>query len=170
MCFHWRYFIFILPAYLLLVSCGIIILSGKIRKKIAVILLVGVLVAGSIFPLQTWYLEDQKTNLRKVSKFIQLNEIPGDAVIPLGGSPRLLVDYYYNNSSSNTLILHTNGTLTSLLDVLSRSNRSWIVVDGNFLNFEDEDGEIRKWLAFETPCEEFQEGTIFVCFYQLNQI
>lgn len=141
-----RYIISILPAYLILVTAGLLALPQRLKQigapRLAVVLflvlagLVGVnLTAG----LGRYYGQVDKENWRLVSNFIAANAGPDDAVIAFKAEP--VMNWYYPqfwawpNYYANLEVIKAS---------TGQARRSWVILS---IFSSDSDAPVKAWLS-----------------------
>lgn len=145
-----RYLIFVLPAYLLLISMGITSIAKTIVSKgvssmrararrrrkealylssIAVLLIVTVLGVISITPLLEYY-RGEKQDWRAVAQYLEI-ETQADDVIVI--EPNYFAgdfSYYFNNPKNITIKL-IYGSVSTLENIYHRNSRIWFVTSSS---------------------------------------
>ncbi len=104
---HWatRYFIFILPAYLVLVALGIVGLKEWLTKKwsqragyLWVDVISTILITVILSSLISYYYYNSNDDWRSVGKYLEKHTGPKDKILVLGGNADY-INYYYQGSS-----------------------------------------------------------------------
>ncbi|ABE52521.1 glycosyltransferase family 39 protein [Methanococcoides burtonii] len=170
--FQPRYLLFVLPAYLLLISNGIVSISkigslgidssnsttkGKNQKnktpgnnntlrEIAVIAVILLVVCSiSFIPLNNYYTSMSKNDWRSAALALEEITQPGDVITPLPGYMSQPLEYYYNNQTDETIIKGTGYSEADMTKHAKGSKRIWYIVTWD-ISAANSDGTAIKWL------------------------
>lgn len=141
-----RYIIFVLPAYLALLTAGILALPQILKRMgatwlaAAVFLLIGGLVFADLYAdINRLYYEKDKEDWRLVGNFIARNARPDDAVIAVKAEPAM--NWYYPPATAEG---NTYSKLEVIQDTVSKSERSWVILS---IYSSGIDSNIKAWLS-----------------------
>lgn len=169
--FQPRYLLFLLPAYLLLISAGIVGISnlaafaqseptsakkGKTKKqstsvnpnttRIAIIAIVLLIVCGiSYAPLNNYYTGMSKNDWRTAATALEEITMAGDTITPLPGYMFQPLEYYYDNQTDGTFIESTGYSDAQMTAHAQSSNRVWYIVTWD-ISAANPDGSAVQWL------------------------
>lgn len=144
-----RYIIGVLPAYLLLVTAGLLALPAWLSRRglrwPAALLFVG-LVTLLIWPtgqeIQRYYRVQEKEDWRQVTEVISRNAGPADAVIAVNAEPTM--NWYY---PAATVPINRYDTLENIEAAVIAAPRSWVIMS-IFTEYMGARSEIiRAWLS-----------------------
>jgi 4-amino-4-deoxy-L-arabinose transferase-like glycosyltransferase len=141
-----RYIIFVLPAYFLASTMGILFLPQLLKKNGSTWLaaLLFFIVAGSVFAdlgadVYRLYYNKDKEDWRLVGDFIASNAGPNDAVIAVKAEPAM--NWYYPPAT-------TDGNRYSKLEIIqetvAQAERSWVILS---IYSSGIDANIKAWLS-----------------------
>jgi hypothetical protein len=141
-----RYIIFILPAYFMLLSMGILCLPQLLRRAgppwltATVFLIIGGMVFTDLHAdVYRLYYNKDKEDWRLVGDFIAGNAGPNDAVIAVKAEPAM--NWYYPPAT-------TDGNRYSKMEVIqqtvARAERSWVILS---IYSSGIDANIKAWLS-----------------------
>lgn len=144
-----RYVISTLPAYLMLVTLGILALPRWLRCAEPGWLAGLALLVVSLFvftdlaqALNTQYEQHEKENWRLVTDFIGKNAGPNDAVMAINAESTL--NWYYPRATAE---LNSYDDLASIQAKVAEAERSWVIMS-IFTNYLGEEGAIiQAWLS-----------------------
>lgn len=166
--FQPRYLLFTLPAFLILISRGITgitnfilpIESENIKKKSKeyakkvkhknqmsiniIVLIIVIITLLSYGPLHTNYTTLQKNDWETASRYLESITRPGDAVVPMPGYMRQPLEYYYDNSSDQTILTYLPYSESGLSSYVE-NNRAWFIVTWD-ISASNPDGTVLRWL------------------------
>lgn len=158
--FQYRYLIFILPAFLLLVSKGVVWvgdytstlynrkLFDKIELSVIVILICMLMFsATSASELNKYYTIDQKSDWRDISIYLQNKTNDGDIIVPLPNYIQKSLAYYYDNSSDNTSIINVQYSSNALNNITNNSEVDVWFIFTQDINAADPEKNALRWLA-----------------------
>jgi 4-amino-4-deoxy-L-arabinose transferase-like glycosyltransferase len=157
--FQPRYLIFLLPAFLILVSRGITALGsilfsknthtakysvGTKRNLLLVIL-------STVGYINSYYSTPNKNDWRAVSSYLGEISNPGDVIVPLPGYMAGPLQHYYDNSSDNTYVEGVGYSSDELDAVLLKTspNKVIFVLTGD-INAANPEGTVVNWLQENT--------------------
>ncbi len=144
-----RYILFVLPAYLALLSCGLLALPRWLRcadprwvSGGALVVLGGLVLIAFAGQLGQLYFEQKNEDWRLVGQFLAKNAQPGDAVIAVNAESTL--NWYYPPAAAP---VDTFDKLAAIQARVARARRSWVIVSifSNYLG--EEVLKIRAWLS-----------------------
>ena len=127
------YVIYIIPAYLILISAGIYGL--KTKNLIAVLALFSIL---SIAPLSSYYLNVNYPQYREATAFLEQNTGKGDLIIVNIPSVRVPLDYY----SKKLADVYGISNVEEAQEKARNSQSVWLVLS---TKYSDPDGMIKKY-------------------------
>ena len=133
-----RYLIFIFPAFILLVSIGILRLKWR-YSKIAIVLFV----VFSILPLTSYYANVDKQQWREAVSFIEDHIETGEIILINGPTMKAPFDYYYGLSDA----LYTTYNATHAAEIVADKESFWLVL--SFDKYFDPRGTIRNYVEKE---------------------
>ncbi|MBE7472441.1 MAG: glycosyltransferase family 39 protein [Anaerolineales bacterium] len=144
-----RYIISTLPAYLILLTVGLLALPRWLKcaepgwvSKGALLILSGLLVWAMGTALNQLYVEQKNENWRLVSQFLAQNSQPGDAIIPVNAEATM--NWYYPPARAE---LDRFDTLVAVQAEVAQARRSWVIIS-IFSNYIGEDLlKMRAWLG-----------------------
>jgi hypothetical protein len=141
-----RYVIFVLPAYLMLVTAGVVALPRWLKHRgpawlSALLLLVA---AAAVFldleaDLDRLYHNKDKEDWRLVGSFIAANAGPNDAVIAVKAEPTM--NWYYPPAMADG---NTYSTLEAIQPRVAQAERSWVILS---IFSSGVDANIKAWLS-----------------------
>jgi uncharacterized membrane protein len=171
--FQPRYLLFIIVPFLLFISRGIVLISdvvaniwkpsvttnkGKHKKPatndtkngtdksllltVSIILFIAIL---SFSPLYSQYTTSQKNDWRVASSYIMSVSEPGDFIVSLPNYIQKPLNYYYNNSSDETIYGTVKYSEEDLSSYAQGKQRIWFVVTGD-INAANPNGSAITWL------------------------
>lgn len=155
-----RYLLFLLPAYLILVSRGITGIaswfspSKKIKvssvkngtRNIIMLSFVLLLFILTVPLLSQYYTSAQKEDWRSTAVYLSGLTQDGDAVVPLPNYMRQPLVYYYSNSTDNTiLVTGYDNDVQSVSSLSDQYQRCWFLVTWD-IAAANPDGSVLKWL------------------------
>lgn len=160
--FHPRYLLFILPAYLLIISRGLTGISSFIfsatkapkdrkplenKQQFLTVILLFVFLLNAVFPIVNYYSSPQKEDWRSVATYISSVSKEGDVIIPLPGYIAKPFEFYYNNSTDATYIKGSGYSQQELDNMVSgRTSTSFFVLTGD-INAANPNGSAVTWLG-----------------------
>jgi hypothetical protein len=156
-----RYILYTLPAFLILVACGIVLMAtwtarigtslnpnhrDHTSNKLSQNLLVGGLISFGVMPLffaqlnqlNTLYNAEQYEDWRAVSQLLQDNAQPQDVVIAVKAEPTM--NWYYPPA---TVPFGTYGRSKPIWQAMQEHQRRWFVLSS--YSFKRDEG-LRSWL------------------------
>lgn len=143
-----RYIIATLPAYLILLTAGLLALPRWLRCAQprwlsfgAFLLLAGFVWADLTGELQQLYREHTNEDWRLVALFLKQNAGPDDAVI--GVNTEFIFNWYYPPA---TTAVNTFDTLEAIQTNVAQAHRSWVILS-YFSTFLEDFPKIRGWLS-----------------------
>ena len=130
--FNWRYLIFVSPAYLILISNGII----NIGKKYTVlgIFLLWLVIMHSVIGLPSYYAFGQKEQWREVAQYIKENELTEDLILADPGWIVPAFKYYYDASSEIVGVVSSRNMnsnqdyFESIQCKVEKAKRIWLIL------------------------------------------
>ena len=144
-----RYILSVLPAYLLLVTAGILTLPGWLRcaeprwlSLAAFLVIGGFVVADSRQALIEYYGVNEKENWRQVSQFIAQNAAAEHAVIAVNAESTL--NWYYPVATAE---LDTYDELNQIKARVAEAERSWVVMSIFTAYLGEREAQIKAWLS-----------------------
>lgn len=161
--FHPRYLLFILPAYLLMISRGLTATSSFIfsqskapkkdgrsvenKQQFLTMLFLFVFLLNAMVPILNYYSSPQKEDWRNVASYISSVTEKGDVIVPLPGYISKPLQFYYDNSSDGTSV-RGSGYSSQELDhmVGGQTNTSFFVLTGD-INAANPNGSVITWLG-----------------------
>lgn len=141
-----RYIIFVLPAYLMLVTAGIFALPRWLKTRgpawLSTLLLI--IIAAAVFidleaDLDRLYHNKDKEDWRLVASFIAANAGPNDAVIAVKAEPTM--NWYYPPATADG---NTYSTLEAIQPRVAQAERSWVILS---IFSSGVDANIKAWLS-----------------------
>ncbi len=166
--FSWRYIIFLLPVYLLIISKGIVETcraftkqkdeKGRGRRKRAqhikqspkmfhatILAVLLIIFASSLPTLLVYELSLYKEDWRGIAALLKNETSEGDCVVILPGYHNGVFGHYYNNSSDGTVLISpANHTPAEMEKLSSGCNKTWYVVDYD-IDYVDPNEELTSW-------------------------
>ncbi len=144
-----RYIISTLPAYLMLLTVGLLALPRWLKcaepgwvSKGALLILSGLLVWTMGTALGQLYVEQKNENWRLVSQFLAQNSQPGEAIIPVNAEATM--NWYYPPARAE---LDRFDTLAAVQAEVTAARRSWVIMS-IFSNYIGDDVlKMRAWLG-----------------------
>jgi uncharacterized membrane protein len=173
--FQPRYLLFVLPAFLLLISKGIISIADIFavssnsnsfpkdkRKKtvscsddaiksknsnstLVIVLIMLIVVALSYAPLHSYYSTYQKNDWRGASVYLASVTQSGDSIVPLPGYMGQPLYYYYDNSSDGTFREGVGYSEGELTSYVKGKQRIWFLVTWD-ISAANPNGSAVSWL------------------------
>jgi 4-amino-4-deoxy-L-arabinose transferase-like glycosyltransferase len=144
-----RYIIFVLPAYLTLLTVGLLALPRWLQcaepkwvSPLAFLILGGLLTANFSGALTEQIQERQNEDWRLISQFLAQNAQSNDAVIAVNAEATM--NWYYPPA---TVPIDTYDTLAALQTTVGQARRSWVMISffSNYLGSEVL--KMRAWLS-----------------------
>lgn len=144
-----RYIILVLPAYLALLSIGLLALPCWLRctnpKWVSMgtlLVLGGLVLTQLVAELNQLYFTSKNENWRLVSQFLAQNAHPDEAVITVNAES--VMNWYYPPA---TAPVNTFDTLAAIQSHVAGARRSWVILSifSNYLG--DELPKIQAWLS-----------------------
>ncbi len=141
-----RYFIFILPPYLIMISLGIVELKNwfiaKWGQKLGTLTtgLLIVLIGSIVFmSLYDYFFHYEKDDWRGIGEFLEKNAEPADTILIIGGDNSYIKHYYHGSSSIRDADymygeLAFINTYEDLSDFVYSDGCKWIFVSGHSNN------------------------------------
>lgn len=168
--FATRYIIFILPAYFMLLTAGILAVprwvkqSGPAWLAVALFLIIGGLVFADLrADLVRLYYNKDKEDWRLVGNFINNNAKPGDAVIAVKAEPAM--NWYYPPATTDG---NTYSKLEVIKETVARANRSWVILS---IYSSGVDANIKAWLSdAEQGAIRLRFDPVITVYYLGNQV
>jgi hypothetical protein len=164
--FHPRYLLFILPAYLIIISRGLTATSSFIfsvntvpksnrnlsekKQQVLAIVFVSLFFLSALIPIVNYYYSPQKEDWRNVASYITTITRQGDIIVPLPGYISNPLRFYYDNSTDGTY-LKVSGYGQQELDNIVRENKNttFFVLTGD-INAANPNGTALNWLGENT--------------------
>ncbi|OPY20902.1 MAG: hypothetical protein A4E24_00894 [Methanomethylovorans sp. PtaU1.Bin093] len=164
--FHPRYLLFILPAYLIIISRGLTATSSFIfsvntvpksnrnlsekKQQVLAIVFVSLFFLSALIPIVNYYSSPQKEDWRNVASYITTITRQGDIIVPLPGYISNPLRFYYDNSTDGTY-LKVSGYGQQELDniVHENKNTTFFVLTGD-INAANPNGTALNWLGENT--------------------
>ncbi len=164
--FHPRYLLFILPAYLIIISRGLTVTSSFIfsvntvpksnrnlsekKQQVLAIVFVSLFFLSALIPIVNYYSSPQKEDWRNVASYITTITRQGDIIVPLPGYISNPLRFYYDNSTDGTY-LKVSGYGQQELDNIVRENKNttFFVLTGD-INAANPNGTALNWLGENT--------------------
>lgn len=161
--FQLRYLIFLLIAYLMVVSRGItsilnlvienrevkgkrkIARTGAGRKKLVILFILAIIVGGSSPSLANYYLYPNRDDWKGVASYLNEHTYEGDVIISLLLSHNLPFQYYYN-AQGRELIIPVNYTISELEKLTSKNKTTWYLIHKDTI-IVDPSLEISNWIS-----------------------
>jgi 4-amino-4-deoxy-L-arabinose transferase-like glycosyltransferase len=144
-----RYILSVLPAYLILVTVGLLALPRWLRcadprwlSLAALLLLSGVVFVDMAKALDQTYKFKEKEDWRLVTEFIRENVGPHDAVLAVNAESTM--NWYYPPA---TAPLDTYDDLETIKATVTQAERSWVVVSFFTTYLGERDAQIKVWLS-----------------------
>jgi mannosyltransferase len=141
-----RYIIFVLPAYIMLLTVGILSLPRWIKQTgpawlaVAIFLIIGGLVVADLrTDLVRLYYNKDKEDWRLVGKFITNNAKPDDAIITVKAEPTM--NWYYPPA---TIDGNTYDNLEIIQETVAKAPRSFVILS---IYSSGMDTNIKAWLS-----------------------
>lgn len=158
-----RYLIFILPAFLILISRGVTATAGLLSptnglsktklhaaQKNQSFIILGIILLFCVIsfnPIQNYYTTSQKNDWRSTADYLESRTQPGDVIVPLPGYMGKPLEYYYDNSTDGTSIIGVANTPEALDEIVANTkpNKVYFVMTGD-INAADPRGNVIGWL------------------------
>jgi hypothetical protein len=144
-----RYIIATLPAYLILLTAGLLALPRWLRCAQprwlpfgAFLLLAGLVWADLTGELQQLYREHTNEDWRLVALFLRQNAGPNDAIMAV--NTEFTLNWYYPPA---TVAANTFDTLEAIQNTVAQADRSWVILSFFSTFLEDDFLKIRAWLS-----------------------
>lgn len=158
-----RYIIFTLPAYLSLVTLGLLALPRWLScaqppwlSRMALLILAGAILFNLSGALDKYFQAKNKENWRLVGEFIAHNVQPGDAVIAMRAEPA--VNWYYPQAWAGP---NYYWDLAEIKESAATARRSWVILS---IYSAPVDGPVKLWLQ-EQGAVHFQLDPAIVLYY-----
>lgn len=164
-----RYVLHILPAFLIVISYGIVDLGasiakvgGKLSRVPYIELIVTIIIVGSVatitFPhIKNISTEATKNDWRAAADYLKMNAVAGDVIIIEPGYNRNPLLYYYNSTSCGTILLYPNGNITMIEEIVEGYDDVWFVVTRDIAYIEDGDAAL-SWIQGHTALKDQFKG------------
>ena len=158
-----RYLIFILPAFLIIISRGITATAGLLSptnslsktklyaaQKNQTFIILGIILLFCVIsfnPIQNYYTTSQKNDWRGTADYLESRTQSGDVIVPLPGYMGKPLEYYYDNSTGGTSIIGVANTPEALDEIVAstKPNKVYFVMTGD-INAADPRGNVIRWL------------------------
>ncbi|WP_333786707.1 glycosyltransferase family 39 protein [Methanomethylovorans sp.] len=164
--FHPRYLLFILPAYLLIISRGLTATSSFIfsvntvpksnrkfsekKQQVLTIAFVSIFFLSALSPIVNYYPSPQKEDWRNVASYITTITRQGDAIVPLPGYISKPLSFYYDNSTDGTYLQGSGYSQQELDNIVhEHKNTTFFVLTGD-INAANPNGTALNWLGENT--------------------
>lgn len=164
--FHPRYLLFILPAYLIIISRGLTATSSFIfsvntvpksnrkfsekKQQVLMIAFVSIFFLSALSPIVNYYSSPQKEDWRGVASYMTTITREGDAIVPLPGYISKPLSFYYNNSTDGTYLKGSGYSQQELDNIVhEHKNTTFFVLTGD-INAANPNGTALNWLGENT--------------------
>ena len=144
-----RYIISVLPAYLLLVTVGLLALPYWLKcaepgwlSTAALLILTSFVVVNYARSLGDYYLIAEKEDWRLVTRFISQNAGPNDLVIAVNAESTL--NWYYPQA---TAAANTYDDLENIQAAVTEAERSWVIMSIFAAYLGEREDVIKAWLS-----------------------
>ena len=130
-----RYFIFILPVYIVFISKG---LTNIKYKFVQIALILGILLISG-FKLAEDYSKPNYSQWREVVSYIERNSQKNDLILFDGMCVQFSFDYYYEGNLTREMLLSSvdvteNEIFYNNLNPKLKDNRIWLILSDGFMN------------------------------------
>lgn len=158
-----RYIIFILPAYLLLLTLGLLALPRWLKcaeprwlSLLAFLLFGGLVLANFSGGLERLYSDKSKEDWRLVGQFINQNAGPSDKVIAMRAEPA--INWYYPQGWAAPNYFWT---LDEIRETVAEARRSWVILSIFSATVDD---RVEAWLT-EQGAVKFELDPLITVYY-----
>ena len=144
--FATRYIISVLPAYLMLVTIGMVAIPRWLKFSsigwLALLLICAVLIQNLRAPLQQYYAGGDKEDWRLVTRFVTQNAKLEDAVMAVNAESTL--NWYFPSATAESDYFDD---LENIKARVSEAQRSWVIVSIFSVYLGPKDALIKAWLG-----------------------